>query len=657
MLQNNFRLGADINMILDLNNVSKVYNGNIILNSINLTIEDHDRIGLIGRNGCGKTTLLKLITGKELPDKINPEDTKISLSNNVNVGYLEQHSGLDKSSTVMEEMKSVFAHLDATLERMKELERYMAENENIDEKLSLEYSEISAYYEVNDGYNRDFKIKTILNGMGFSEDTYHRTISGFSGGEKTRLALAKLLLEQPKLLILDEPTNHLDFKTVMWLENYLKDYKGALLIVSHDRYFLDKLCTSICEIERGNLTRYKGNYSAYTILKEQAINTQWKQFEKQQKEIAKMEDYIAKNLVRASTSKSAKSRIKALDRMDVIEKPLGDEKNSKLKFEYGIEPPFDLLKVKGIDISVGSGSKHKTLVDTLSFEVKRGEKVAIIGDNGIGKSTLLKIIQGKLPHKGRVTWNNNVKISYFEQESTNLNPANTVMEEVHYRYPTMSDLEVRSLLGKVRITGENVFKQIGVISGGERAKVCFALMMLEKGNVLILDEPTNHLDIFVKEVLEEALCEYTGTIIFVSHDRYLLNKLSTRIMEITPNSVEDFTGGFDDYIKIKTERENTIKLAQEEQKHQEELQKTKDNRVKSYKSKEQRNLEAKKRQRIKDIESLMETLQEEQSTLEEEITKEEVFSNYELMHEKCSRIDEIKNLCDQLFEEWAELNE
>lgn len=643
-------------MILDLTNVSKVYNGNVILNGINLTIEDHDRIGLIGRNGCGKTTLLKLITGKEFPDKINSNDTKISLANNVNVGYLEQHSGLDKSSTVIEEMKSVFSYLDDTLNRMKEIENYMANHQDIDDALSLEYSKLSAYYEVNDGYNRDFKIKTILNGMGFPEDTYHRTISGFSGGEKTRLALAKLLLEQPKLLILDEPTNHLDFKTVMWLEDYLKDYKGALLIVSHDRYFLDKLCTSICEIERSKLTRYKGNYSTYTNLKRQAVSTQWKQFEKQQKEIAKMEDYIAKNLVRASTSKSAKSRVKALDRMEVIEKPLGEEKNSKLKFEYGIEPPFDLLKVKDIDVSVGSGSSRKTLVDSLSFEVKRGEKVAIIGDNGIGKSTLLKVLQGKLSHKGRISWANNVKISYFEQESSNLNPANTVMEEIHYRYPTMSDLEVRSLLGKVRITGENVFKQIAVISGGERAKVCFALMMLEKGNVLILDEPTNHLDIFVKEVLEEALCEYTGTIIFVSHDRYLLNKLSSRIMEISTDGVEDFMGGFDDYIKIKSERENASKLAKEEEKRQLEFQKAQDSKVKAYKSKEQRSLEAKKRQRIKEIETLMDSLQQEQSALEVEITSEEVFSNYELMHQKCSRIDEIKNLCDTLFEEWAELN-
>lgn len=644
-------------MILDLNNISKIYNGNVILENINLTIENKDHIGLIGRNGCGKTTLLRIITGKENPDNITSVESDISKAPNLSIGYLEQHSGLNTSNTVMDEMKKVFAHLDKTLERMKELESYMANNQNIDDNLNLEYSELSAYYEVNDGYNRDFKIKTVLNGMGFPEDTYNRIISGFSGGEKTRLALAKLLLEEPNLLILDEPTNHLDFKTVMWLEDYLKDYKGALLIVSHDRYFLNKLCTSICEIERTHLTRYKGNYSAYTVQKEQNVNTQWKQYEKQQKEIAKMEDYVARNLVRASTSKSAKSRIKALDRMEVIDKPFGEEKNSKIKFDYGVEPPFDLLSVKNIDLSVGSGANKKTLIDNLSFEVKRGEKIAIVGDNGIGKSTLLKAIQGKIPHKGRVNWASNVKISYFEQESTNLNPANTIMEEIHSRYPTMNDVDIRNLLGKVRITGENVFKQIGVVSGGERAKVCFAIMMLENGNVLILDEPTNHLDVFIKEVLEDALVEYTGTIIFVSHDRYLLNKLSSRILEISTNGVEDFNCSFDEYMKIKQDRENILKQSQEEQKRQLEFEKLKENKAKAYKSKEQRNLEAKKRQRIKEIENQMESLQEEQSILEDEITQEQIFSNYELMHQKCSRIDEIKNLCDTLFDEWAELSE
>ncbi|MDE6678450.1 MAG: ATP-binding cassette domain-containing protein, partial [Ruminococcus sp.] len=374
------------------------------------------------------------------------------------------------------------------IERLREIE---IEIEMGDNSSADEYQQLSSWVEANDGYNTDVKIRTILNGMGFSENELNRTVSGFSGGEKTRLCIAKLLLEAPNLLILDEPTNHLDFKTIMWLEDYLRSYKGAVLIVSHDRYFLDRLCTSICEIERGTLTRYKGNYSAFVRQREENDTRRLKEYEMQQKQIAKLEDYVAKNLVRASTTKMAQSKRKQLEKMDIIEKPFHDTKTAKIHFTYAVEPPIDVLKVKGVDISVGEGNSHKTLVNEINFEVRRGEKVGIIGDNGIGKSTLLKIIQEKMSHKGIVRWNSNIKISYFEQESTNLNRELTVMEEIHSRYPSMSDLEVRSLLAQVRLTGENVFKETGVISGGERAKLCFAIMMQEHGNVLILDEPTN----------------------------------------------------------------------------------------------------------------------------------------------------------------------
>ena len=541
-------------MLASLTKINKYYNGNQILNNVTLNIAENDRIGLVGVNGCGKTTLLRILTGKEYPDRKTEQDGIVSFANKTTVGYLEQMSGLDRESTVKEEMKSVFAPLLKAFDRMKELEQLMADDAH-NEKIAEEYSQLSTYFESNDGYNIDVKIKTILNGMGFGEDVFNRVISGFSGGEKTRLAIAKLLLENPNLLILDEPTNHLDFQTVMWLEDYLKDYKGALLVVSHDRYFLDKISTSICEIEYGTLTRYKGNYTTFTHLKADAVERQKKEYEQQQKEIAKMEEYVAKNLVRASTSKSARSRVKALEKMELIDKPVAPPKNAKISFEYSVTPPKDLLSVRNIDISVGTGIQKKTLVEILSFEVKRGEKLAIIGENGIGKSTLLKILLSKLPHKGLVQWTSNVKISYFDQESANLNPDNTVIEEIHSHYPSMNDVEIRSLLGLVRLTGENVFKKIGVISGGERAKVCFALMMLEHGNVLVLDEPTNHLDLATKEVLEKALEEYTGTIIFVSHDRYLLNRISTRILEIRHNEAESFTGGFDGYIETIRQRE------------------------------------------------------------------------------------------------------
>ena len=644
-------------MLLSMTNVNKFYNGNQILKDINLTIDENDRIGLIGINGCGKTTLLRLITGKEDPDRFTEEDGIISFASKTNIGYLEQMGALDNENTVIEEMKGVFSELYAVSDRMKELEKLMAENPVNYEKLAEEYAQKSSYYEANDGYNIKVKIKTILNGMGFSEDLFDRVISSFSGGEKTRLAIAKLLLENPNILILDEPTNHLDFRTVMWLEDYLKDYRGALLIVSHDRYFLDKTVTSICEIENTVLTRYKGNYTAFTKLKEEAVTRQQKEYELQQKEIAKMEDYVARNMARASTSKSAKSRVKALDKMERIEKPNTYHKAAKLEFTFAMDPPQEVLKVKDIDVSVGFGDDRKTLVDGLSFEVRRGEKLAIIGDNGIGKSSLLKVIQEKLPHKGKVMWAANVKISYFDQEAANINKMNTVFEEIHSRYPLLSDLEVRNLLGRVRLVGENVFKQAGVVSGGERCKLCFAIMMMEHGNVLILDEPTNHLDLQTKEVLEDALERFEGTIIYVSHDRYLLNRISTRILEITANGTESYNGGFDDYMKIKTGREQAAAEAADAAKQEQLRKEYAEKKDKAFKTKEQRNIDAKNRQRIRDIEKQMEELQEEQETLEAELTDEKVLADYNLMNEKCMRINEIKELSNELFDEWAELSE
>lgn len=651
-------------MVISLENISKFYNGNQVLKNVALTIEDNDRIGLIGINGCGKSTLLKIITGKELPEtQPEPDVARISVSKNTTIGFLEQNSGLDRSCTIIEEMRSVFSDLLEIAERMRELEKLMAEpdahnDEENYNRISAEYAQKTAYFEANDGYLINVNINKVLNGMGFSTDTYDRIISTLSGGEKTRLALAKLLLENPKLLILDEPTNHLDFQTIMWLEEYLQEYKGALLIVSHDRYFLDKLTTSICEIERGILKRYKGNYSKFTVLKQEAVTRQLKEYEAQQEEIAKLQDFVDRNLVRATTSNMAKSRIKKLEAMELIEKPVLYEKSAKIKFEYDITPPTDLLTVKDIDISVGSGTNRKTLVDSLSFDVKRGEKLAVIGSNGIGKSTLLKIIQRKLPcSHGIIEWTKNVKISYFDQENAHLDLNKTVMDEVHSRYRTMSDCEIRSLLGCVRLVGENVFKQVGVISGGERAKLCFAIMMLERGNVLILDEPTNHLDIDTKEVLEEALCAFDGTIIFVSHDRYLLNKLSTRIIEITENSVESYNGGFDDYIAVKREKEAIEEAIAEREKQEKAKLIAEEKKVKAYRSKEQRAADAKKRNRIKELESEIERLETEMAVIQEELADPEVCSDYELMQEKCAKLEEMKQLCSDYEDEWMILSE
>lgn len=642
-------------MLVNLININKYFNGRQLLKNISLTIDEKDRIGLIGINGCGKSTLLKILTGQLLPDRTTEKDGIISLAGKTSIGYLEQNAGLDRENTVIEEMKGVFRQLNDTQERMHELEKQM-KNGSI-EDVSEEYSRLAAYFEANDGYNIDVKIRTVLNGMGFTEDQYNRVISGFSGGEKTRLAIAKLLLEEPNLLILDEPTNHLDFKTILWLEDYLKEYKGALLIVSHDRYFLDKVVTSICEIEFGSLTRYKGNYSAYTVLKEESVSRKQKEYKLQQEEIAKLKDYIAKNKVRASTANMAKSREKALEQIELIEKPVTALNQANISFEYTITPPFDVLTVKDIDISVGIGKEHKVLAENLSFEVKRGEKLGIIGDNGIGKSTLLKILQNKLPHEGRIKWAPNVKISYFEQESANLDPYNTVIDELHRHYPILTDLDIRSLLGRVGITGENVFKETGVISGGERAKVCFALMMLEKGNVLILDEPTNHLDLDAKEGIEKALREYDGTVIFVSHDRYLINKIADKILEIRSDGTEMFGGNFDYYLNITRQREAHIQQQLDLEKQKKAAAAAKEKSARAYKSKEQRRAEAQIKSRIRELESNIDELQDQLDILQEEITKEEIYSDFNLMSEKCREIERLKNKIDECFDEIVELSE
>lgn len=640
-------------MLASLTNINKFYNGNQVLKNVSLTIDESDKIGLVGNNGCGKSTLLKILTGSVDPDRFTEKDGIVSFAAKTTVGYLEQMGGLDSESTVIAEMRSVFEPIHKAIERLREIE---LEIEMGDDSAADEYQRLTSWVEARDGYNTDVKIRTVLNGMGFSGDELERIVSGFSGGEKTRLCIAKLLLEEPNLLILDEPTNHLDFKTIMWLEDYLRSYRGAVLIVSHDRYFLDRLCSSICEIERGVLTRYKGNYSAFVRQREENNARREKEYEQQQKQIAQLEDYVAKNLVRASTTKMAQSRRKQLEKMERIERPAHEAKSAKIRFTYAVEPPIDVLKVKGVDISVGEGNARKTLVDEVSFDVRRGEKIGIIGDNGIGKSTLLRIIQEKLPRKGIVRWNSNVKISYFEQESTNLNRELTVMEELHSRYPSLSELEVRSLLAQVRLVGENVFKETGVISGGERAKLCFAIMMQEHGNVLILDEPTNHLDLSTKEAIEEALEEYTGTIIFVSHDRYLLSKIADRLIELTDGGYRCHNFGFEKYLDVLREEQSEQKRAADEEKRQRAAEAAKEKSEKNYRSKQQRSADAARKNEMRRLEKEIDELQAKIDALTEEIGREEVYSDYELMNAKCAEIDELKQRIDENFELLIELD-
>lgn len=644
-------------MLLNVEHLYKYFNGQALLKDINFTVEDREAVGLIGINGCGKSTLLNIITGSEGYDKTPEGLGSVNIAGKASIGFLRQNSGLNSELTIGEEMKNAFAPLLETLDKMKVLEKKMADGGDID-SISHEYAELSSYFEARDGYRIDVKIKQVLNGMGFGSTPTDRVISTLSGGEKTRLALAKLLLEEPNLLILDEPTNHLDFETLMWLEDYLKGYKGAIIIVSHDRYFLNKVCTRICEIEQGRLTSYRGDYSSYLVQKKMNSERQLKEYEAQQKEIAKLEDYVAKNLVRASTSKMAKSRQHMLDRIERIDKPLMYTKPPKIKLEYDIEPTKDIVRVIDCPLVVGEGADKKVLIKSLTMNVRRGEHVAIIGANGIGKTSILKLIQGIIPHEGgNISWGGNVKISYFEQEHAILDPHKTVLEEIMDRYPRLSEQQARSVLGAVLLTGENVFKPISVLSGGERAKLCFAIMALNRGNVLVLDEPTNHLDLSTKEVLEDALAEFGGTIILVSHDRYLLNKVASRIIEIKHDEVNSYEGNFDAYSEavnaarqLKMQSEAEIKRAEEEKAY-------KENKARQYRSKEQRAADAQKRNRIRELEKEIEDTEVLIFELENAISDPEIASDYSKMSEKCKELEEAKTSLDQKMDEWAELSD
>ncbi|WP_377075895.1 ABC-F family ATP-binding cassette domain-containing protein [Ruminococcus bicirculans (ex Wegman et al. 2014)] len=644
-------------MLLNVEHLYKYFNGQALLKDINFTVEDREAVGLIGINGCGKSTLLNIITGSEGYDKTPEGLGSVNIAGKASIGFLRQNSGLNSEFTIGEEMKNAFAPLLETLDKMKILEKKMADGGDIDD-ISHEYAELSSYFEARDGYRIDVKIKQVLNGMGFGSTPTDRVISTLSGGEKTRLALAKLLLEEPNLLILDEPTNHLDFETLMWLEDYLKGYKGAIIIVSHDRYFLNKVCTRICEIEQGRLTSYRGDYSSYLVQKKMNSERQLKEYEAQQKEIAKLEDYVAKNLVRASTSKMAKSRQHMLDRIERIDKPLMYSKPPKIKLEYDIEPTKDIVRVVDCPLVVGEGADKKELIKSLTMNVRRGEHVAIIGANGIGKTSILKLIQGIIPHEGgNISWGGNVKISYFEQEHAILDPHKTVLEEIMDRYPRLSEQQARSVLGAVLLTGENVFKPISVLSGGERAKLCFAIMALNRGNVLVLDEPTNHLDLSTKEVLEDALAEFSGTIILVSHDRYLLNKVASRIIEVKHDEVNSYEGNFDTYSEavnaarqLKMQSEAEIKRAEEEKAY-------KENKARQYRSKEQRAADAQKRNRIRELEKEIEDTEVLIFELENAISDPEIASDYSKMSEKCKELEKAKTALDQKMDEWAELSD
>ena len=634
-------------MIISLENVFKYYGADCILRNVCATINDKDRIGLVGANGEGKTTLLNVLTGE-----LDYEEGTVSLTNGKVIGYLHQNSGLSNGKTIQQEMEAVFADLLALGEEVDALQRQMAQvhdDPTAYEKVSAEYQKKLARFEAADGYQVQVKINTVLGGMGFA--SYDRNIitDNLSGGEKTRLATARLLLLEPDLLILDEPTNHLDFKTLSWLEDYLSSYKGALLVVSHDRYFLNRLVDHIWELERTVLTTYRGNYSSYVVQKKERVERQLKEYEMQQEQIKSMEEYVAKNIARASTSKSAKSRLAALERMDRIEKPVIWEKKAAFRFEYDEPPVKDVFHGENMSIAVGEGEGRKVLCRGMRLDVMRGEKIAIIGPNGVGKSSLLKAIQELIPlEEGHFEWGQKVKTTYYEQENRQLHPEKTAINEIWDRFPNMYEVQVRSILGQVLLSGDDVYKLVGSLSGGERAKVAFAVMMLERGNVLILDEPTNHLDIGSKEMLEDALEAFDGTIIMVSHDRYLLNRIPNRIIEMTANGYEIYNGRYDYYVEHKVEPQPVKEQVSEEKKQASQ---------KFYRTKADRARQAAAKKRIAFLEKTIESNEQLIEQLTEQMSDPQIAADYQKVEEICGQIEQLKNQNESFGEEWLELLE
>lgn len=627
-------------MLISIKNVVFGYDDKNILNDINLDINEGDRIGLVGANGEGKTTLLNLITGG-----LETVSGEIVIKNGLKLGYMKQNQGLDSSNTVYVEMRTVFSELISAEEKMRLLEGKMAEvdHESLEyRRLSEEYERCNSVFMAGDGYNIDVKIKTVLNGMGFS-GRFEEAIATMSGGEKTRLMLCRLLLAAPELLILDEPTNHLDIKTLFWLENYLEGYKGAILTVSHDRYFLDKIVTEIWDLENKTVFSYPGNYTKYKQLKRDRLIRMEKEYEKQQKQVESMLDYAQRNIVRATTSNSAKSRLHRLANMELLDKPYIDRRTPKFSFDFEKEPVKDVLTVRRL--SLGFGDRH--LFDDAEFVLTRGTRTALLGANGTGKTTLIRYIMGEEGQKnGKVVFGKNVKAAYYDQENINLDPEKTVIDEIWFRNHRLSQTEIRSALARMLLSAEDIEKKVKVLSGGERAKLAFALLQLEKGNLLILDEPTNHLDLVAREALEDALKKYEGTLLFVSHDRYFISSLAGNFLEIEDGKINAFKGSYEEF-NAEKQRLEEQKLAQAAQA---EAVKRKPEQ-KSFRSAKDRAKEVEKKQRIAFLEKEAKRLENEQAALTEELATN---PDYKRISEISNRLCQIEIELDNVLSEWAE---
>ncbi|RRG02057.1 MAG: ABC transporter ATP-binding protein [Lactobacillus sp.] len=641
-------------IILQAQDLTKRFNGENIFSKVSLAIQEKSRIALVGRNGAGKSTLVKMIIGDQSIDSGNVVTKK-----NLTIGYLAQDTGLNSEKSIYAEMESVFANLKKQETKLHQLEAQISSprmdtNSEEFKEISKQYDNIRADFEQHNGYGYDAEIRGVLHGFGFDQADYDRPINELSGGQKTQLALAKLLLEKPELLILDEPTNHLDVETITWLEGYVQNYSGALLIISHDRYFLDRIVNEVYELSNGTLNHYTGNYTDYTQKKEQEVALQWKAYEKQQSQIDKLQTFVDKNIVRASTTKQAQARRKQLEKMDRIEKPIGDSKTARFAFTPTSKSGNNVLNVNNAAVGYAT-----ILAEPINLDIKRHQAIAIVGPNGVGKSTLLKSILGIIPFiKGTVQFGTGVDTGYYDQEQATLHPAKTVLSELWDDHPTTPEGDIRSILGSFLFSGDDVAKMVHDLSGGEKARLLLTKLAMQHNNFLILDEPTNHLDIDSREVLEKALNDFDGTILFVSHDRYFINKVATSVVELSKSGTTLYLGNYDYYVDKKAEQ---IAIKEHEQAKREaahpEIQPvtpTTDDK-KNYETNKQAQKQHRKLAReVSNLENQLDQLTKSKDDVEKEMTKPDVFNDLEKLTHLQDQLNDLNRQINQTEADWEE---
>ena len=630
-------------IILQANKIERSFAGEVLFDNINLQVDERDRIALVGKNGAGKSTLLKILVGEE-----EPTSGEINKKKDISLSYLAQDSRFESENTIYDEMLHVFDDLRRTEQQLRQMELEMGEKSGEDlDKLMSDYDRLSENFRQAGGFTYEADIRTILNGFKFDESMWQMKIAELSGGQNTRLALAKMLLEKPNLLVLDEPTNHLDIETIAWLENYLVNYSGALIIVSHDRYFLDKVATITLDLTKHSLDRYVGNYSRFVELREQKIATEAKNYEKQQKEIAALEDFVNRNLVRASTTKRAQSRRKQLEKMERLDKPEAGKKSANMTFQSEKTSGNVVLTVENVAI----GYDGEVLSEPINLDLRKMNAVAIVGPNGIGKSTFIKSIVDQIPFiKGEKRFGANVEVGYYDQTQSKLTPSNTVLDELWNDFKLTPEVEIRNRLGAFLFSGDDVKKSVGMLSGGEKARLLLAKLSMENNNFLILDEPTNHLDIDSKEVLENALIDFDGTLLFVSHDRYFINRVATHVLELSENGSILYLGDYDYYVDKKAEME--VSQIEEDSTSN---QAKEASPVNDYQAQKESQKEVRKLMRqIESLEAEIEELESQSQVISEQMLET---NDAEKLMELQAELDKISHRQEEAMLEWEELSE